>query len=120
MLPDMLTQEQARSALEASLAKTDDVYINSDMDAPSYLAGLAEDIRAHLCQPFMVTARVTDPGFPWLGIGESISGICIAHNSGNWLFYQPPENRFLCFWGPNKDQLGAPGIFGSPLYCWSA
>jgi hypothetical protein len=34
--------------------------------------------------------------------------------------YQPSENRFLCFWGTSPESLGAHGVVGNPLYCWSA
>lgn len=60
------------------------------------------------------------PGFPRTAVGSSISGQCVAHNAGYWLVYQPEQDRFYCFWGTDRNNLGAHGVFGSPLYCWSA
>jgi hypothetical protein len=34
--------------------------------------------------------------------------------------YQPESDCFYCFWGTDLAALGAHGVFGSPLYCWSA
>ena len=116
----MLSQADARAKLEEAIPASDDVYVNANVDEPSYLASLAADLRSHTCEPFLVTARVMEPGFPWLAVGERISGYCIARNKGYWLVYQPAEERFLCFWGTSTEHLGAHGVFGSPLYCWSA
>jgi hypothetical protein len=34
--------------------------------------------------------------------------------------YQRAQDRFYCFWGESPSNLGAHGVSGSPLYCWSA
>ena len=107
--------------LEFALADTSGVYINAGVDAQTYLSGLAEDIRAHICAPFALSATVMPPGFPDSAIGSTISGQCLAHSSsGHWLVYQPEQEQFYCFWGTDRSNLGAHGVFGSPLYCWSA
>lgn len=106
--------------LESALADTTGVYVNSGVNAESYYASLASDIRAHICSPFPLSATVMPPGFPDAAVGSVISGQCVAHNAGYWLVYQPEQDRFCCFWGSSRSTLGAHGVFGSPLYCWSA
>ena len=106
--------------LEAALSDTSDVYVNSSVDTESYFADLAASIRKNVCEPFPVRARVMEPGFPDLAIGDVISGQCVAHQAGYWLVYEPGQDRFYCFWGESSSNLGARGVFGSPLYCWSA
>ena len=109
-----------RTKLEATLSDSSGVYIDPSTDAKSYLAGLADDIRRNACEPFAVTATVMPPGFPDASPGSVISGQCVAHRAGYWLVYQPEQERFYCFWGESQSNLGAHGVFGSPLYCWSA
>ena len=106
--------------LEAALADTSGVYVNDGIDAQSYFSGLVSNIRAHICTPFPLSATVMPPGFPSVSVGSNISGQCVAHNSGYWLVYQPEQDQFYCFWGTDQSNLGAHGVFGSPLYCWSA
>ena len=106
--------------LEAALSDDSGVYVNPGIDAESYLAGLAADIRNSTCEPFSITATVMPPGFPDASPGSVISGQCVAHRAGYWLVYQPELDRFCCFWGESQSNLGAHGVFGSPLYCWSA
>jgi len=114
-------QNELLAKLEASLADTSDVYVNAGVDAASYFEDLANDIRAHMCEPFEVTATVQPPGFPDAEVGSTICGLCLAHTeAGYWLVYQPTQGRYYCFWGSSSTQLGAHGVFGSPLYCWSA
>ena len=118
----MLSRSDALAVLDAALsAGSNDVYINAGVDESEYLQGLEASIREHLCDPYEVSARVEPPGFPFAEVGQSLVGTCIAkHPQGYWLVYQESEERFLCFWGKDKTQLGAFGVFGSPLYCWSA
>ena len=106
--------------LEASLHDTSDVFINQSADAHAYLAGLTANLRAHICEPFPVSAIVMPPEFPDIALGSTISGMCLAHRDGYWLVYQPENDRFYCFWGAAPSNLGAHGVIGSPLYCWSA
>jgi len=107
--------------LEAALADTADVYVNDGIDAAAWFRQLADDIRAHVCQPFEVTAIIEPPGFPDAAVGSMISGSSVARNpAGLWLVYQPAQDRFYGCWGARATRLGAHGVCGSPLYCWSA
>jgi hypothetical protein len=106
--------------LEAALSDVSGVYVDASEDAEIYFFNLANDIRRHVCEPFQVSAVVAPPGFPDAKDGSVISGLCVARNAGYWLVYQPEQDRFCCFWGTSQEALSAPGIFGSPLYCWSA
>lgn len=108
------------SRLEQALIDASDVYVDASVDRDTYLASLAEDIRKHSCEPFSISAKAVPPGFLDIEDGSVISGVCVAHNLGYWLVYQSEQDRFYCFWGTELDSLSAPGIFGSPLYCWSA
>jgi hypothetical protein len=110
----------ALNKLEQGLADTSGVYVNPGVDAQSYFSDLASDIREHECEPFALSATVMSPGFPDAEVGSVVSGLCVAHRAGYWLVYQPEEERFCCFWGADQGNLGARGVFGSPLYCWSA
>jgi len=106
--------------LDAQMSDVADVYVGAGWDAESYIAGLEQALREAVCSPFVVTAKVDEPGFPDANIGDTITGHCVAHSEGYWLIYQPEKDRFLCFWGTDADNLGAPGISGSPLGCWSS
>jgi len=111
------------SALEKLLGSLDDttnVYVPPDVDEATYFSELAQDIRNHTCEPFEVSATVMPPGFPDIPLGRTISGECVAQHDGYWLIYSPEKDTFFCFWGEDEKHLGARGIFGSPLYCWSA
>ena len=109
-----------QTKLEEALADTSDVYVATGVDPEAYIADLATDIRAHSCAPFPLTATVMAPGFPDREVGSAISGQCLAHRAGYWLVYQPDQDQFYCFWGTDRANLGAHGVVGSPLYCWSA
>jgi hypothetical protein len=106
--------------LEARMSDTADVYVGAGWDRASYLDGVEKGLRAAMCEPFPISATVEAPGFPDAKEGERITGVCVAQSSGYWLVYQPEHDRFLCFWGTDKKRLSAPGVFGSPLGCWSA
>lgn len=112
--------DPAIEKLERALSDPTGVYIGSGVDADTYLTGLASDVRAHICSPFQVSATVMPPGFPGAEVGSVISGQCVAHRAGYWLVYQPEHDCFYCFWGSDSSNLGAHGVFGQPLYCWSA
>lgn len=108
------------SLLESRLADVSDVYIDAGVSSSGYLEGLANDIRRNECRPFELSAMVMAPGIPGFDDGEEISGMCVAKGGGRWLVYRAQEDLFYAFWGVRPEQLGAHGIFGSPLYCWSA
>jgi hypothetical protein len=116
----VLVSDSLLQKLQAALEDTSGVYINAGVDEHSYLSALASDILANLCKPFPLSATVMPPGFPDAPLGSTITGQCLAHKSGYWLVYQPEQDRFYCFWGTDQGSLGAHGVFGSPLYCWSA
>ena len=112
-----ITLATALAAFEAELAREGEgIYVPPHSDARSVEAS----IRAHLCEPFLVSASVVEPGFPFASVGSLISGFCVAKTEGYWLVYQPEEHRFLCFWGGDQADLGAHGVYGNPLYCWAA
>ena len=106
--------------LDQALSDPSGVYVNAGVDPSDYYASIADDIRKHLCEPFTVSAVVMPPGFAGSSPGSRISGQCVAHRAGYWLIYQPDQDRFYCFWGTDPGNLGAHGVSGSPLYCWSA
>ena len=108
------------TSLEAALADTSGVFIPPGTDSASYLSGLADGIRKNVCQPFHISATVMPPGFSDAPVGATISGYCVAHSAGYWLVYQPDQDRFYCFWGEIPGNLGAHGVVGTPLQCWSA
>lgn len=108
------------SKVEAALDEAADVHIGPGIDRSSHLRELAESIRRNMCEPFPVCAVVMPPGFPDRAVGDEVRGLCFAVKDGYWLVYQPEEDTFYCFWGQSADALGAHGVVGSPLYCWSA
>ena len=118
----MLSRSEAVAILNSALEDgCNDVYVNAEVDESKYLARLEANVREHLCEPYEVSASVEAPGFPFAEVGQRLVGTCIAeHPQGYWLVYQETERRFLCFWGKDREDLGAFGVFGSPLYCWSA
>jgi len=107
--------------LETRLSDHAGVYVNAGVDAATYYAALAADIRQNMHEPFLVHATVMAPGFPDSNIGDRLTGFCVAHSKGGyWLVYQPGQDTFYCFWGADQSNLGARGVSGGPLYCWSA
>ena len=108
------------SILEAHLGDTSGVYVNQGVNETDYYLGLAASIREHLCEPFQVSAKVMPPGFPDREVGDVVTGFCLARHAGYWLVFSPAQARFYCFWGTDAANLGAHGVYGSPLYCWSA
>lgn len=115
-----MTDAMPIARLKAALSDGSGVYVNDGVDKEAYFASLADDIQQHLCDPFDIQATVKPPGFPDALEGDVIAGVCVAHRAGYWLVYQPDQDRFYCFWGTDVKNLGAHGVFGSPLYCWSA
>lgn len=116
----MLVKDSAIAKLELALSDPAGVYIGAGVDPDVHLADLAAEIRAHTCRPFPLSATVMSPGFADAHVGSLISGLCVAHKAGYWLVYQPEQDRFYCFWGESQSNLGAHGVSGQPLYCWSA
>jgi len=115
-----MSREDLYRILEVALSDTAGVYVGQGQDAEAYYSQLRADIAASLCEPIHVSAIVMEPGFSGLAIGDFISGICLAHKAGYWLVYQPEQHQFYCFWGESPASLGSHGVYGTPLYCWSA
>lgn len=112
-----LDRAEALAVIEAALSKEGQhIYAPPNTSASAVEASL----RAHICEPFEIKAKVMPPGFPFAEVGDTVSGMCIAQNAGYWLVYQVEEEHFLCFWGESTTHLGAHGVYGNPLYCWSA
>ena len=118
----MLTNDALAAKLNAALSQTSDVYVNAGVDENEYFEGLRQNIKEHQCVPYLVSATVMPPGFPNINLGTKISGYCVAKDetAGYWLVYSPEADTFYCFWGTTESNLGAHGVLGSPLYCWSA
>lgn len=106
--------------LQSRLYDGTGVYVQGGVEAEAYFARIAERILNHICEPYPVSAEVVDPGFPHLVNGERIEAICVAESVGRRLVYRSDDDLFYAFWGTNVDDLEAPGIYGGPLYCWSA
>lgn len=112
-----MNRAEAIAVVEAAIAaKIERTSVPPNTDA----AAVEADLRAHICEPFALHAEVMSPGFPFATVGSRLSGLCVAHRHGYWLVYQPEEDRFMCFWGECAANLGAHGVYGNPLYCWSA
>lgn len=106
--------------MKTRLSDTAGVYIPPGTDEAAYLRSLSDEILGSACSPFWVRAMVMPPGLPGVEIGAHVEGWCVARNQGYWLVYDPARDDFHCFWGSNADTLGAHGVYGPPLYCWSA
>lgn len=106
--------------LMSRLSDSAGVYVAANTDEESYLQGLSDDIIKNRCKQFWLRAVVMAPGIPGLNEGELIEAWCVAHRGGYWLVYHPEFDVFCCFWGQDANNLGAHGVYGEPLYCWSA
>ena len=118
----MLTKGELLAKVNAALADTSGVYVNAGVDPAGYFETLRKSIERHRCAPFPLSATVMSPGFPDIEVGTKITGYCVAKDekAGHWLVYDPERETFYCFWGKNEKSLGAHGVLGSALYCWSA
>ena len=106
--------------LESSLLGWEGVRVDRGEDEEQYISNLRDDIRRHKCDPFSISAVVMPPGFSDMPVGTVVTAECVAYNDGYWLVYQPEQDTFYCFWGSDLKALGAHGIRGGALYCWSA
>lgn len=106
--------------LEELIGSSQDVFVSKHESRDEYLQRLEEGLRDSLCEPFELSAQVTQLGIEGLVVGDRITGICVAEANGYWLVYSHKHDNFVIFWGTRKENLGAPGIEGSPLACWSA
>lgn len=107
-----------REHLEAAMTDTSGIIVPKGKDEEAYFEHLRDSIRASFTEPEWITATVEEPGFVNRNIGEKVSGILVAATDWYWLVYEPNEDQYYCFWGTSKDNLGAFGVCGNPLYCW--
>lgn len=115
-----MDSEELFKILEDNLSNTDDVYIGKNQNEEEYIKNNIHSIMEAKCGPFKIKATIMEPGFPGKEIGGEVEGYCLAHSNGYWLIYQPEEKTFYCFWGSSKENLGAHGVYGDALYCWTA
>ena len=87
-------------------------------DEVTYFERLRTIIRQHATEPDWITATVVEPGFLHRELGSKISGFLLAMNEGYWLVFEPDEREYYCFLGVDRNNLGAHGVCGNPLYCW--
>jgi hypothetical protein len=110
----------ATEVLKSRLTDGSGVYHHAGVDRHEQLRAIAESIERNLCEPFPIKATVVESGFKDTSVGSQLSGLCVACKSGYWLVYDSSADSFYCFWGVDVNNLGAHGVFGMPLYCWSA
>lgn len=92
-------------------------------DEQEYFEELRARIRECATPTIQLSARVMAPGFQDRETGSRITGHLLAKSVEEgqveyWLVYQPGEDEYYRFWGPNERQLGAYGVAGNPIYCW--
>lgn len=102
------------------IAEPTTAYVNRGVDEDIYIEGLRQSVREAMCEPYPLEATVLEPAFPFAAIGDTLKGYCVAKRSGYWLVRDPLRRTYYAFWGTVEDRLGAHGVFGDPLYCWSA
>ena len=102
-------QNEFLAKLEVALGDTSGVYVNAGVDAATYFQELANDIRAHMCEPFEVTATVEPPGFPDAAVGGTLSGVVRCSQPSRLLARVPAGTRsFLLLLGrQHKPAWGA-------------
>jgi hypothetical protein len=111
---------ELQQRLFADMAGPSEAYVHRGVDERTYFEELRASVRGALCEPYRVRARVMQPAFPFAAEGEVLSGYCVAKRDGYWLVFDPNRETYYAFWGTGEDNLGAHGVFGDPLYCWSA
>lgn len=107
-----------RQRLESALADTSGIIVPKGRREEEYFEGLRQSIKNSLAEPEWVTATVEEPGFAHRNLGDKVTGILLAASEGYWLVFEPNEEQYYCFWGKSKEDLGAFGVCGNPLYCW--
>jgi hypothetical protein len=106
--------------LEADLADTSGIIVPRGEVEAVYFEKLRASVRAHATAPDLVSATVVEPGFKHRPLGSTVRGYLLAKTEGYWLVFEPDEGEYYCFWGTDPANLGAFGVCGNPLYCWSA
>ena len=106
------------SQLEVDLSDTSRIIVPKGEDEAIYFEKLRASIRQHATAPDWITATVVKPGFRHRELGLKISGFLLAMIEGYWLIFQPDAREYYCFWGVDRNNLGAYGVSGNPLYSW--
>jgi hypothetical protein len=107
--------------LELAMQANPPVIVPKGRSKQEYFESLRIQIRECATPSVLVTATVMEPGFPNKELGSTITGYLLAksiESVGYWLVYQPDEDEYYCFWGPDEHNLGAYGVCGNPIYCW--
>ena len=117
---DAMDPKELDRILENNFSHTDDVFIGKNKNEREYIENAIKSIRAAKCAPFVLRARVVEPGFFEKAIGDIVEGYCLAQEKDYWLVYEPREKTFYCFWGTSIENLEAHGVCGNALYCWTA
>lgn len=109
--------------LELAMLDTPPVIVPKGVEDEAYFDMLRASIREHAAPAELVSAKVKEPGFKHRPLESTVTGYLLAKNVasgavGYWLVYVPQENEYYCFWGPDKESLGAYGVCGNPIYCW--
>lgn len=110
----------ALDKLKERILDASGVYIPPGMDEANFISTIVDDIRSNMHEPYDISAKVVPPAFPGKKVGDLVRGQCVANRGGYWLVYDKADDVFYCFWGSDINNLTAPGIFGSPIYCWTA
>lgn len=104
--------------LEVDLFDTSGIIVPKGEDEAVYFERLRNSIRQHATSPDWISATVVEPGFQHRELGSTITGFLLATTKGYWLVFEPDEREYYCFWGVDRNNLGAYGVCGNPLYCW--
>lgn len=110
--------DDLQNRLESALADTSGIIVPKGRNEDEYFEGLRNSVRAAVTSPEWLTATVEEPGFRDRKIGDKVTGVLVAATEGYWLVYEPSEDQYYCFWGESRENLGAFGVCGNPLYCW--
>jgi len=72
---------------EELIGNSQDVFISKHESRDEYLQRQERGLRDSLCEPFELSAQVTELGIDGFAIGERITGTCVAESNGYWLVY---------------------------------
>ncbi|GAA5185383.1 hypothetical protein GCM10025771_41190 [Niveibacterium umoris] len=104
--------------LEIDLTDVSGVIVPKGNDEAEYFESLRASIRENAKPAEVISAIVEEPGFLNRALGSTVTGYLLASSDGYWLVFEPNEKQYYCFWGSDRDKLGAFGVCGTPLYCW--
>lgn len=104
--------------LETDLADTSGIIVPKERVDTEYFESLRASIRENARPVELLSASVEEPGFRHRALGSTVSGYLLASTGWYWLVFEPQEKQYYCFWGSDRNNLGAFGVCGNPLYCW--